>query len=209
MTLMRGVTSVRATIKQYLTTAMPAQINIARTQWALTSNLLPYPVRYDSYDPLAADLGAGPVVGSMAVRSNNFGRIDWDAAGDEQYRINYAVRVFTWLKTPHAVNNVNVLLHPEYEQTLKARDDMVAVLRSCILKDLSLGTAANDTPAVLTVNEGTLAEEYPDAMKKNEQINIWYAGGSIAFDVEVVESQYHVPLGTAATITTSATRLNT
>ena len=194
--LMRGVHDVRQSIASYLSDAMPGKIAIARAQWALPEYLLPVPLRYDSYDPLATDIY--PTVGSLVPRTRMSGRIDWDDLGNEQYRTQYTTRVFIWTKTPEDPNTQAMVADP-YASTLKVRDDLVAVLRATLLDDLSLGTAEEDR-VYLTLNESSITEEYFDAMKKSSQTSTWFAGGSIAIDLTVIESQYRAPHGEADTI---------
>lgn len=203
--LMRGVHDIRAAIETYMSVAVPAKIMIARTQWSLHPNFLPLPKRYDSYDPLTAN--EYPIVGSLVPRIRMSGRQDWDEEGMEVYRNNYSTRVFIWTQTPRDPITDQYVAAP-YEATLRVRDDLVACLRAALLEDLSLGTTLNND-VELQVQEGTLSEEYFDAMKKSDQTSTWFAGGSIAFDMEVVESQYSTPHGTADTITTAVGHLDT
>jgi len=201
---MRGVYDVRTAIADYLAEAMPVKIAQARAQWNLGSMWLPVPLRYDAYDPLTTNIY--PTVGSLVTRSRGFSRIDYNADRNEQYRVQYSTRVFVWVKTPEYIDT-NSLVDQPYDSTMKVRDDIVAVLRSTLLDDPSFGTGVPDGP-VLEMDEGSINEEYFDAIQQNGQTATWYAGGSIAFDMSSIESQYREPLGSADTITTTVSHLD-
>lgn len=202
--LMRGVTDVRLAIENYLAGAMPGKIALGRQHWGIDSeHWLPVPLRYNAYDPLSTNIY--PTVGSLVMRSRGFGRSDYNSVLEADYNVVYSAKVFLWIKTPEDFNTGKYVDQP-YDATLKVRDDMIAVLRSTLLDDLSLGTTRS-AGVKLTLNESSMTEDYFDAIQQNNQTAIWYAGGSISVDIEATESQYVVPLGTADTISTNVTHL--
>jgi hypothetical protein len=190
--LMRGVTGVRQIVADYLSSQFPVMVDLARSQWELDEYHLPYPVKYNAYDPLTADVY--PIVGSLVSRSTNFSRTDYDDAAAEEYRVRYATRVFMWARTPQFADGTWET--PTYESALRVRDDLAVVLRATLLNSLSLGSG--DGKAML--NEGSMAEEFFDAIKSSSESQRWMAGVTISFDLDVYESLSRTPVGTANTI---------
>lgn len=190
--LMRGVTGVRGIIADYLSVAMPQTLVVARQDWLLNQYQLPDPVRYDSYDPLTAS--EYPVIGSLVVRSSNFVRRDYDSNMAEEYDVRYATRVFMWARTPQLSDGT--FESPPYEATLRVRDDLALALRATLLNSLSMGGNEH-----VCLQEGSMSEEYFDAIRSSSDNNRWMAGVTFAFDLDVTESLSRLPLGTADTIT--------
>lgn len=191
--LMRGAGTARKIIADFLASDLPPYITLARTQWALQSWQLPVPVRYDSYDPLT--VSAYPMVGSLVTRTREWVRNDITSAAEEVYQATYSVVLFVWVKTAYD-SVAQKYEEPEYDSALRQRDDLLALMRTCILAKPSLGE-----PGVSRVDENTLSEDYLDAIKSNDQNPRWMAGGTITFDMSLVEQNYQTPLGAANTFT--------
>lgn len=193
MTLMRGATNVRQIIADYLGSVVPAAIAIGRSQWELETWELPDPVRYDAYDPLTAQ--EFPVVGSLVSRTTGWVRNDYTPTMEEVYDAKYNVIVFLWVRTP--LKPDGVWADPTYETTLRLRDDMLGIVRGCLLNTPSMNSNGQ-----VRLNESTLTEEYLDAIKSSDQNSRWLAGASLSFELAVTETAYRVALGSADTITT-------
>lgn len=182
--IMRGATRAREFISTYLEGDLPKLITAARAEWGLEPHLLPYPVKYDSYDPLKMD--DYPTIGSVIRRTGNWRRRDIIDA-EEHYSANYSVMLFVWVATPEGPNG-----NPDdtYGETLRLRDDMLGLIRSCLLTRPSFGSEGETK-----MNENTLSEDYLDAMRISEQSNLWLAGGTITFDMQVSEQNRDIPYG--------------
>ena len=186
-TLMRGPKTVRDALSTFLSTAVPAQIAIARAQWNLDERSLPEPSRYDAYEPYALD--EYPLMGIVITNASNFRLNDIDAYAQRQYRATYAVRLFTWVRTPldYDGDNLDENGAASHATTLRLRDDLSACVRAALLGTSSLGSD------YLMWDEGSLSEEYSDATGiKGDR---FIAGVTHIFNVQVDESLYLPPIG--------------
>lgn len=197
--LMRGATHVRQIIADYLQLAVPASIAVGRQQWLLEDWELPLPVVYNSYDPLTAQ--NFPAIGSLVSRTSRWIRNDYGPMMEEKYDARYNVQVFLWVRTPLKADGVT-WADPPYDAALRLRDDMMGVVRGCLLNTPSLKSNGK-----ARLNEATLTEDYFDAIKSSDQNTRWLAGGSISFELDVAESAYNVPLGSADTISVEGVTL--
>lgn len=178
--LMRGVTHVRQCIETHLSTKVPELLIVAREQWGLDQYTLPDPKKYNSYDPLTAT--EYPSIGSWASRTSGWQMQNLNNRGEEEYSAIYAVRLALWVRTPKTSDDV--WIGPVYDTCLRVRDDMTAVVRSCILHSVSLGF-----PGVCRVRSETLSEDYLDAIKGSDGSH-WFAGTLFSFDMQMNESNY-------------------
>lgn len=189
MTIMRGATLVRSSIVDFLEDRVPGVVDQARTEWQLDEFQLPYPLKYDAYEPYALD--AWPLLGVNVTNSSEFNRVDFDSAMSQVYLVTYRVRVFTWVRTPMDENEVPI--EPEYSESIRLRDDLSAVVRATILREPSLGNAG------FYMDESTLQEEYSEATAVRG--DRFVAGVIHTFDVRVDESTALSGIGTSDTIT--------
>lgn len=186
MALMRGSTDVRAQIETFLSGNMPPYIIAARSEWQLEDWQLPTPARFDAYDPL--ETSVWPTVGSLVSKTSGW-TMDGIVDGAEHYSATYQVEVFLWVKTPERPED-NYREGNDYEQTLRLRDDEIALLRTCLLAKPSLGSDGK-----MYMVEGTLNEDYSAAVKLSQEAPYWVAGGTLSFAMKVSESNVDVPLG--------------
>ena len=188
MTLGRGATVVRQAIVDYLETVIPSLIVTARTDWNLDQWELPLPVSYSVVEPYALD--KYPSLGVSVSSAGNFNRTDYTMRMEEKYLVTYSVRLFTWIRTP--LDGAELPLKPEYEETIRLRDDISALVRAALL----LSPTLND--AVVIWDEDTLSEEYSEATPvKGDR---FVAGVVHNFDVQIDESLHRAILGEADTI---------
>jgi hypothetical protein len=82
-----------------------------------------------------------------------------------------------------------------------ARDELLALLRSCLLMKPSLNSDGQ-----VRMEENTLSESYMDAIKLGDGAR-WTAGGSIQFDMKMRETNFGIQLGTADQITVAESPL--
>lgn len=190
--LMRGAAYARSFLSAYLSEAMPPLLAAARSEFLLEEWQLPNPLQYDCYDPLT--MNVYPSIGSLVRSTGEWKRNDIIDA-EEVYSARYKMMLFLWVKTPTDMDGV---VSPDaYAETLALRDDMLGLMRSCVLTKPSL----NSNGAV-EVDEATLAEDYLDAIKHTQESPLWFAGGTLTFDMLVSERNRHTPLGTADEINT-------
>jgi hypothetical protein len=188
MTLGRGATVVRQSIVDYLESTIPTLIVTARDDWDLDEWQLPLPVSYKEVEPYALD--KFPSLGVSVTSAGNFNRTDYTMRLEEKYLVTYSVRLFTWVRTP--LDSAELPLKPEYEETIRLRDDMAALIRAALLLSPTLNEA------VVMWDEDTLSEEYSEATPvKGDR---FVAGVIHDFDIQIDESLHRAILGEADTI---------
>lgn len=184
--MMRGASYARKYIADYLSVAIPPLLEEARIEFGLQDFQLPDPLDYNSYDPL--QFNKFPSIGSLVSRTSNWRRTDINDYAEEEYEGVYAVRVFIWCRTPELPNGT--WEEPSYDAALRVRDDLLGLVRSALL-----GSPSLNSDGICAINEGTLAEDYYDAFKSNDQSSRWIAGGNLSFDMRVNERTYKDKLG--------------
>lgn len=195
---MRSATNARAYIEDHLSIEMPKLITAARAQWNVADWQLPMPTAYNAYDPLSVSVY--PIVGSLVSRSTGWARVDINDHAEEVYEAYYSMRVFVWALTGYNPDpNVQAWEQPEYDSAMRIRDDLLAIMKSCILATPSLGKKG-----IVKVNERTMTEDYLEAIKLSTQNNRWAAGGVLSFDMQVTESNYAPKIADADTVSVSA-----
>lgn len=199
MSLMRGAHTARDYVTTYLADTVPDMLVVARQQWELDEWELPDPETYDSYDPLTVD--RYPAIGSITRRTRSWRRTDIDDFAQESYDAVYDMTVFLWCRTP--LRPDNTWAAPAYDAALRLRDDLLAVVRGCLLRTPSL-----NHPGYCRLNENSLTEDYLDAIKvSSEQAQRWAAGGTLSFELQLTETAYQAQVGSADTIVPDTARL--
>lgn len=188
-TLYRGATVVRSAIVQYLETVVPSKVDQARADWGVDEYELPYPVKYDAYEPYALD--QWPLLGVAVSQADNFNRLHYDPAMSNQYMAQYTIRVFTWVRTPMDENEVPI--EPEYSESIRLRDDLAACVRAAILQ-----SGCFDQPDSILFDESSLTEEYSEAT--GIRGDRFVAGVVHSFQLRIDESIPLVGLGDADSI---------
>lgn len=189
MVLMRGATVVRRGVIAYLMDAIPKQFAHATSQWGLSdSELLEKPTTYSLYEVDGFSHNSGPLVAVDVGRASGMTQVDYGPSGAEQYRITYAVRVVVWLFTPKTEDEK--VPDEARVQTVRARDDLGAVVRSALLASLSLGQ--NE---VFQLQVSSLTEDYHDLMPVPNNSGRMVTGATFSFNLDVDESQYRDTLG--------------
>lgn len=171
----RGATDIRLNIASYLAEQVPLLLDRARIAWGVSEDKLPVPVTFTPYEPTGLD--TYPMIGVSINRSGNYIRNDLDGAGTPQYRSNWSVNVFLWVRTP--MNADGTWAQPEYTEAIRARDDLSAVVKFALLRDVSLGSPR------MELQEGTLSESYSDATKVGG--DRWIAACTWNFDLSLDE----------------------
>lgn len=190
--LFRGATAVRAAVVDYLTLMVPNIVDRARTDWGLDEYQLPYPLKYDAYEPYALD--QWPLLGVNVTSASRFTRLSVNDDGGLRSMPSYNVRVFTWVRTPMDENEDP--LEPEYSESIRLRDDLAACVRAALLTTGNLGQQA------IIFDETSLSEEYSEAT--GTRGDRFVAGVIHSFDIRFDESVPILPLGIANTIDVQA-----
>jgi hypothetical protein len=212
MALVRGATTVRQAVSEYLASKVPVMVAQARAEWELSDDALPVPVLYDAYEPYALD--RWPIIGVNVVQAGGFNRRAYGLDMSQRYLSQYTVRVFTWVRTPFIEptydtpvvdNNFKydeLVTPPEttsstYDETLRLRDDMAGCVRAALLSSGSVGH-----PESILFDEATLTEEYSEAtgVKGDKYV----AGVIHSFSIRVDETVLMASMGTADNIVTEA-----
>lgn len=192
---MRGPTRLRQIVASFFETEMPPMIDFCRTNWNLTEMYLPYPQKYDAYDPFVGE-GNYPLIGMYTVGDNiQRARVDYDAPMATEYQVEYSVRMFCAVASP--TDQTGQQTAEPYKDALKLREDMLAVMRMCMLNRNSMGA-----PGTAYLLEETIQEDYPDAMQSKALGGKYLASGIIAATIRVTERLQLGVLGRADTITT-------
>lgn len=191
MSYIQGSQLLRQRVASYLSVAVPALLPIARTATGLTALQLPAPVRYDAYDPYIAN--EWPVLGMSVISDRDHVHRDVDAAAQREYWSLYSCQLFVGVITPKDSNGEYVTVNP-FEETVRTRDAMLAVLKNALLASPSLGGFD------VEVLEESMASDYGDPMTLNDKVkNIFVAAAVVNVDIRMSESLYLPALGTVAT----------
>jgi hypothetical protein len=196
--LMRGVTNLRGYVATFLEAQLPLYLAAARAQWNLEDHRLPTPLKYDSYDPMSSK--DFPVVGMYVNRTGNWRRVGINPYAEEQYTGVYAVRLFIWCRTPRQEDEKWV--EPEYDEALRVRDDELALLRTCLMRNPSLGSNG-----ACRMEEGSLSEDYLEPILGSGGSH-WLAGGILSFDVVFNEANYSPTINTAEDIQVTVQKMS-
>lgn len=188
--LMRGATALRDYVITYLEANMPLMIEQARINWELDTKSLPDIKTYNRVEPLTLSEGQYPYIAVNVINADNFKRNDVTAVNELEYLVKYSTRIFVWVKTPELADQTK--LTPSREQTIKVRDDMVAVIRNLLLMSFSLGN-----PLILW-DENTLSEEYSDGEKVTGGRFVY--GAVLNLEIGIEEALTRIKLGDADTI---------
>lgn len=191
---MRGPTKLRQIVDAYLSSAMPPMIDLCRTNWELNEYMLPYPQKYDAYEPYVGE-GDYPLVGMYVVGDGiERGRVDYDAAAAEEYQVEYNSRLFVAVASP--TTPTGDVLEPPYRNVVQVREDMTTVLRQCLLNRNSLGV-----PGLAFLIEETIQADYPDPMISKALGGKYLATGIISCTIRITERLQRTPYGTVETAT--------
>jgi len=180
----RGAVAVREAVEAHLVNKVRFLIDQARISWDLAGDKLPYPKRYDAFDPWETQ--EYPIIGAYVQRVRNFTRINNNAVGSP-YRPLYTMQVAVWAEDTR-FDGVKYR-DPTPKGATRVRDDLVAIVRAALLEYPNLGQ-----PNVFTFEEGTYGEEYFEPVKSMGE-GSWVAGGVLNFQMYVNERNLLAGLG--------------
>lgn len=183
----RGLYTLRKTIADYFSVAVPRIIDVLRDQNEdINENNLPYPVEYNSYDPVhQTDY---PVVGSYIPNTEQWSRVERLESGSMVYEAAYDTLIYVVGRTVNNGQEDSGLPdweQPERESAMKMRDNLHAAVRAALLTSLSLGTAGEEWRVV--VDDETLRETFPEPIQ-SKQSNVYLCSGVINVTIMVREA---------------------
>lgn len=202
--LTRSVWQLRSIFETYLAARMPPFIDQARTDWSLSALQLPYPARYDAVDPNQVSNGEYPFIGVSFPSDDNWVRTDYTDTMEEEYWATYNALVFCWVLTPKHATVANAWENPEYETTIRLRDDLLELMHQALLWKQDL-----DAPNQCWIEETSIRRNRLDVIKANNQGGRWQAGGIISLNVRYRVELSRVKLGNANTFVVDERRIET
>ena len=185
--LMRGATPVRMGVAKYLKDAFPVRRKMALASWKPTLPVgeLPEIMVYNPFDNITLPSNSSPIVGVDAKSASEFRRTD-TLDGADEYRAKYNVVVTLWAYS--LGDAVGASMGPQRASAIRIRDDLTAILVSCLLDRPSLATET------LLLDEGSMEVNYLDSVPTPNNSQRYFSGSQIAFDVQSDEYQIHSPL---------------
>lgn len=193
MSLIQGPPLLRKRVADYLSSAMPQVINVARIQWGLTGFQLPNPDKYDAYDPYLVGPDESVTIGMYAVSDRDHVHRDVNDSAEREYWSLYSCRLFASVLTPKDEAGEFVVDRP-FEATVDLRDRMISIIKNALLNSPSLGGFD------MEVLEETISTEYDDPMPINDKYrSVFRAAAVLNVEIRMTESLYLEPLGQVET----------
>lgn len=176
----QGPWVLKERITGYLRQDMPDRVKIYREFWGVDDRLLPTPAHYHSYEPPALDVW--PTIITVQLSTNRLERIDYHDGLNPEYRVNYAMRTYVWVKNESP------------EDATEARDRLTTVVRASLLdrQAFDLGPTHPQNPIIL--DETSISEQFSDVTYvKGDRV---VCGAYIAYTAMVDEAIVRPDLGT-------------
>jgi hypothetical protein len=188
---MQGSYKAKGFVNNYLETDLPKRLLRYRNEWNLDDENLPEPVKYLVYEPIALD--HWPTLITVAISMTGLERDDYTSVLDPMYFVNYAMRTYVWVKDDDS------------EQCTAKRDRLVTVVRSSLLDSPSLNLCGAADNLDVSIDEGTIREEYSDlTLIKGERV---LAGAYLSYNLRINEVVRVDTIGEIAEIETQANPL--
>lgn len=197
--LMRGFERLRQIVSSYLQVAMPYYIDAARAEWSLDEFMLPYPVKYNVYDP---DLVAEwPFIGMVVANDSNHVRNDVLPDGSQEYQHTLSTRLILVARTP-LLEDGSTWAQPEKDQATRLCTDLTRCMHNALLQGPGCGR-----PREVFFEETTMTTDYLDPMRPGTQGDRWVAMSVTNADFRLTEKTFALPYGVANTISTEVAKL--
>lgn len=169
--MIQGVHIAKAFVTDYLEDDLPSRLIRFRNAWNLDDENLPDPLGYKNYEPIAIDIW--PLVYTVSASADGFERIDYDLQGNPQYRVDYDLRTYVWVKDDDS------------EQCALKRDRLSTVIRSALLDHPALQRWDSENCEPL-IDETSLNEQFSDlTLIKGERV---MAGGYCGYTLSINET---------------------
>ena len=181
---MEGPAAAKKYVSDYLAADLPTRVMDYRNVLLLDDSILPNPVKYLTYEPLAMD--NWPTIITLVEATRRIERESLAEVGDPAYQVVYAMRTYVWVRA----------VGPE--QVTLARDHMTMVVREALLDRPALRTAAQEgTDCDIKVDEGTITEDFSDlTLLKGER---FLAASFLSYELSLQEVISRAAIGTLLT----------
>jgi len=178
MELMHGAQYSKKFINDYLTVDIPTRLIDYRNGWHLSSDELPVPEEFITYEPLALD--SWPTVITIAISTNRLERIGYGNA-DPLYRVEYQMRTYVWVRAEGS------------QECTEMRDRLTTVVRSALLDYPCLKAVDPNDFFRIMIDETSMREEFSDlTLLKGDRM---LAGSYIAYNIQMDEIVSRKSLG--------------
>lgn len=183
---MQGSYKAKYFVNNYLENDLPKRLLRYRNAWNLDDENLPEPVKYLVYEPIALD--HWPTLITVAISMTGLERDDYTRVLDPMYFVNYSMRTYVWVKDDSS------------EECTAKRDRLVTVVRSSLLDSPSLNLCGSADNLDVSIDEGTIREEYSElTLIKGERV---LAGAYLSYNLRINEVVRVDTIGEIATIET-------
>ena len=183
MFLMHGSHFAKSYVSTYLENDIPTRIVSYRNGWNLSSDELPSPVKYLTYEPIALD--EWPTIITVALSMTGMERNGW-FEGNPEYRVRYSMRTYVWVRDEGS------------DEATIMRDRLTTVVRSALLDRPCLKATDPRETFMALIQEETIREEYSDlTLLKGDRV---LAGSYLAYDLEINEIVAREDIGTVSEI---------
>jgi hypothetical protein len=180
MDLMYGAQFAKRYVNDYLKVDVPVRVIDYRNGWNVDDALLPNPVSFFTYEPIALD--SWPTIITVAMSTNRMERIGHSGL-NPLYRVNYSMRTYIWVRDVGS------------EEATLMRDRLTTVVRSALLDYPCLKATDPQSTFKAMIEESTMQEQFSDlTLLKGDRV---MAGAYISYDLSIDEVVDRRPLGTA------------
>lgn len=176
---LRGASAVRYGIAKHIRDNYESVRNRCLNAWKMPGSELPPIGVFSPFDNVQITNNDKPLLGVDAVSSNQYVVSDHNEFGSEEFRPTYSMRITIWLysqndETGNPLDGARTLV-------TRQRDDQLAILKTILLREPSLGTD------ILLFKARSLSETYlsPSAAPNNSKR--WLIAGQLSFDVQADE----------------------
>jgi hypothetical protein len=191
MDLMHGAHYAKQFVTDYLRSDLPSRLISYRNGWNLDDQLLPNPVKYLSYEPIALD--EWPTIITVAISSSGYERIGHQGLHPE-YRILYNMRTYVWVRDEGS------------EAVTIMRDRLTTVLRSALLDRPCLRAQDPRDSFQVMIEEGSVREEFSDlTLLKGDRV---LAGAYVGYELYMNEIVAREDIGRVEAINVETTAFN-
>lgn len=176
---LRGASAVRYGIAKHIRENYEEVRNRCLNAWKMSGNELPGIGTFSPFDNVQITNNDRPLLGVDAVSSSQYVVSDHNEFGSEEFRPTYSMRVTVWLysqndETGNPLDGARTLV-------TRQRDDQLAILKTILLRQPSLGTD------ILLFKARTLSETYLSPTPAPNNSKRWLIAGQLSFDVQADE----------------------
>jgi len=170
MEVMYGAHFPKTYVTEYLKQDIPERIIDYRNAWNLDDTVLPSPVSYFVYEPIALD--SWPTIITVVMSTNSMTRIGYESS-NPLYRVSYAMRTYVWVRTEQS------------EPATMMRDRLTTVVRTALLDYPCLTAVDPANYFKVEIDESTMQEQFSDlTLLKGDRV---LAGAYLSYTLNIDE----------------------